>query len=113
VAGFNQFFDDINGTTSWRYGGAIDQKFTKNVFAGVEYTARVLDVPFIGPADELDHEEADEQLGRMYVFVTPHPWIALRAEFYAQLDARPVPAAQGFRKEQFVVSAAVEIARIE
>ena len=29
VAGFNQFFDDPNLTEAWRYGGAIDQKFTK------------------------------------------------------------------------------------
>ena len=29
VAGFNQFFDDSMLTDAWRYGGAIDQKFTK------------------------------------------------------------------------------------
>ena len=29
VAGFNQLFDDPNLTEAWRYGGAIDQKFTK------------------------------------------------------------------------------------
>src|SRR5262249_54444204 len=32
VAGFNQFFDDPNGTQAWLYGGAIDQKFTQDVF---------------------------------------------------------------------------------
>ena len=26
VAGFNQFFDDVNGTDAWRYGVGIDQK---------------------------------------------------------------------------------------
>ena len=35
VAGFNQFFDDLNGTEAWRYGGAIDQKFTDTIFGGV------------------------------------------------------------------------------
>ncbi|PLX52544.1 MAG: TonB-dependent receptor, partial [Desulfobulbaceae bacterium] len=30
VAGFNQFYDDVNATDSWRYGGAVDQKFTKD-----------------------------------------------------------------------------------
>ena len=29
VAGFNQFYDDFNGTEAWRYGGAIDQKFSQ------------------------------------------------------------------------------------
>ena len=38
VAGFNQFFDDLNGTDAWRYGGAIDQKFTKDLFGGVEFS---------------------------------------------------------------------------
>jgi tetratricopeptide (TPR) repeat protein len=31
VAGFNQFFDDANLAEAWRYGGAIDQKFTKSL----------------------------------------------------------------------------------
>lgn len=35
VAGFNQLFDDANLTESWRYGGAIDQKSTENIFGGV------------------------------------------------------------------------------
>ncbi|MGH8470924.1 MAG: TonB-dependent receptor domain-containing protein, partial [Gammaproteobacteria bacterium] len=36
VAGFNQFFDDFDLTEAWRYGGAIDQKFTSSLFGGVE-----------------------------------------------------------------------------
>ena len=28
VAGFNQFFDELNATDYWVYGGAVDQKFT-------------------------------------------------------------------------------------
>ena len=47
VAGFNQFFDDMNGTEAWRYGGAIDQKFTKDIFGGVEFSKRDLKVPFL------------------------------------------------------------------
>ena len=45
VAGFNQFFDDTNATEAWRYGGAIDQKFTKDLFGGVEFSKRDLKVP--------------------------------------------------------------------
>ena len=45
VAGFNQFFDDINGTEAWRYGVAIDQKFTKEIFGGIEYSGRNLKIP--------------------------------------------------------------------
>ena len=36
VAGFNQFFDDPNVTESWRYGVAVDQKFSKSIYGGVE-----------------------------------------------------------------------------
>ena len=47
VAGFNQFFDDFNLTKTWRYGGAIDQKFSRDVFGGVEVARRDLKVPFV------------------------------------------------------------------
>ena len=47
VAGFNQFFDDNNGTDAWRYGVAIDQKFTQDLFGGVEFSKRDLKWPFM------------------------------------------------------------------
>jgi tetratricopeptide (TPR) repeat protein len=76
VAGFNQFFDDFNLTETWRYGGAIDQKFSRDVFGGVEVVRRNLKVPF--PTREADW---NEDLGRAYLFWTPHPRLALRAEY--------------------------------
>jgi tetratricopeptide (TPR) repeat protein len=80
VAGFNQFFDDFNGTEAWRYGVAVDQKFTRNLFGGVEFSLRELQVPFIDP-DRVVTEDADEQLFRTYLFWAPHPYLALRAEY--------------------------------
>ena len=47
VAGFNQFFDDRNATDAWRYGAAIDQKFTSNIFGGAEFSRRDLTIPLI------------------------------------------------------------------
>ena len=47
VAGFNQFFDDPDGTEAWRYGVGWDQKFSGNIFGGVEYAIRDLTVPFL------------------------------------------------------------------
>jgi tetratricopeptide (TPR) repeat protein len=86
VAGFNQFFDDFNLTEAWRYGGAIDQKFTQGLFGGVEVSGRALKVPFldftVNPADPPTREaDWDEYLGRTYLFWTPHAWLALRAEY--------------------------------
>ncbi len=85
VAGFNQFFDDINGTDAWRYGGAVDQKFSKNVFGGIEYTVRTMSVPFFDVTDPVEprfrEEQQDEQIARTYLFWTPHDWFAVRAEY--------------------------------
>ena len=84
VAGFNQFFDDIDATDAWVYGGALDHKFTKNIYGGVEFTKRDLDVPYFigfGPAFETKEADWDESLGRAYLYWTPHEWLALRAEY--------------------------------
>jgi len=85
VAGFNQFFDDFDATNAWRYGVAVDQKFIHDVFAGVEFSQRDMDVPFLS-AQELGkltfrEEEQRERLARSYLFWTPHPWWALRLEY--------------------------------
>jgi outer membrane receptor protein involved in Fe transport len=101
VAGFNQFFDDNNGTKAWRYGGAIDQKFSRDIFGGVEFSKRDLEVPNIA-LGELDWEE---YLARTYLFWTPQEWLALRAEYMferfkleelADLDTHRVPLGINF-----------------
>ncbi|MDQ3774176.1 MAG: TonB-dependent receptor, partial [Pseudomonadota bacterium] len=112
VAGFNQFFDDANLTEAWRYGGAIDQKFTGSLFGGVELSKRDLTVPgLLDLSDPLNpvNRDADwnEYLGRAYLFWTPHPWLALRAQYLferferdligpTELDTQRVPLGIGF-----------------
>jgi tetratricopeptide (TPR) repeat protein len=90
VAGFNQFFFDASGTRSWRYGAAIDQKFSGNIFGGVEYSQRDLDVPYQNESITgitIDRVGWKERLGRAYLFLTPHPWVALSAEYqYERFD---------------------------
>lgn len=80
VAGFNQFFDDVNGTEAWRWGGGIDWRVTNELFVGAEATWRDLDVPIFQDDDAL-LEDWDEQAHGAYVFWTPIPEIALSAEF--------------------------------
>jgi tetratricopeptide (TPR) repeat protein len=82
VSGFNQFFDDSNLARSWRYGAAIDQKFTKDLFAGVEFSKRDLTIPFSGGVPPTP-QEADwsENLARSYLFWTPSVSLALRTEY--------------------------------
>jgi Flp pilus assembly protein TadD len=84
VAGFNQFFDDPSGTYGWSWGAAIDQKLGRYVFAGGEGTWRDLRVPhqIIGAGNvTVGKDPTRERVARAYVFITPHEWIAFRAEY--------------------------------
>jgi tetratricopeptide (TPR) repeat protein len=86
VAGFNQFFDDIESTQSWRYGVAVDQKFSKTIFGGVESSWRDLSVPipFTDPftgVTQVNRKDWREYLARPYLFWTPHEWVALSAQY--------------------------------
>lgn len=94
VAGFNQFFDDSNLTRSWRYGGAIDQKFTKELFGGIEFSKRDLTVPLTA------NQEVDwtEHLARTYLFWAPSPWLALRVEYQIERFRRDNLFVSGMRK---------------
>lgn len=86
VAGFNQFYDDFNATKAWRYGTGIDQKFTKNLFAGIEVSKRDLNVPATDQFGEAIRVGWREELARTYLFWTPHPWLAMRLEYqYEQI----------------------------
>ncbi|MFZ2451225.1 MAG: tetratricopeptide repeat protein [Methylovulum miyakonense] len=78
IAGFNQLFDDDNGTVAWRYGAGFDYQFTKNLAVGLEYTERNLDVPR-GLSASLDWKETQ---GKTYIYLTPHDWISISAEYF-------------------------------
>ena len=90
VAGFNQFFDELNATDYWRYGGAIDQKFSDKIFGGVEYTYRDLNVPYVdatGFDPEKENSNWDEKIARAYLFWAPCNYSSLTAEYrYEELD---------------------------
>jgi hypothetical protein len=95
VAGFNQFYDDINATKAWVYGAGVDQKFSPNIFGGAEVTYRDMEVPYFQdvatpPAPQsfvLRETDWEEYLGRAYLYWTPHDWFSLTAEYqYEKLD---------------------------
>ena len=84
VAGFNQFYDDIDLAKSWRYGVAVDQTFSRNIFGGLEFSRRDVKMPGINPTvspPSVEEFNAREYLARTYLFWTPHPWVALRTEY--------------------------------
>lgn len=103
VAGFNQFFDDVNATEAWRWGGGADWRITKELFVGAEATWRDLDVPFLldedgdGANDEAVLEDWDEQSHRAYLFWTPIPELSLSAEFaYDRFESEEGIGTDGF-----------------
>jgi len=84
VAGFNQFFDDIDGTVAWRYGAGVDHKFSKQLVSGLEYSERKLYIPgFVPSVDRSEH------VGRAYTYFTPHDWIAVGAEYFYETIKNP------------------------
>jgi TonB-dependent receptor-like protein len=67
IAGFNQFYDGINGTTSWNYGAGFDARLTENVYGGFELSWRDVDEPAPRPGREF-FEDRKEQLYRAYLY---------------------------------------------
>jgi outer membrane receptor protein involved in Fe transport len=81
VAGFNQFFDDINATISERVGLGYDVKLSKNVALGLEATSRDIEEPTTDVfSNDTIFEKREEQNNRLYVNWTPSNSIAVSAE---------------------------------
>jgi hypothetical protein len=65
VAGFNQFYDDVDGTKSTFAGTGIDIRLMRNVYVGAEAFWREIDDPiFLG--DKIYLEDGDENNLRAY-----------------------------------------------
>lgn len=79
VAGFNQLFDDINATSSWRYGLGADWRLRPGLYLGAEATWRYLDEP-VFVDDDVRFEDREEQLHRVYLNWAPLPRWAFTAE---------------------------------
>ena len=79
VAGFDQLFDDINGTSVWRYGVGADWQIAPNLFSGAEVTWRELSEPVFADGDA-QTENRSEQTHRAYLYWTPGPRWAVRGD---------------------------------
>ncbi|GJL58470.1 MAG: hypothetical protein NPIRA03_13270 [Nitrospirales bacterium] len=79
VAGFNQFFDDANGSITEQEGVALDLTLTKDLYAGFQLSHRELKWPSISNlATVFNDRREDRALG--YAYWAPHPWWAFTAE---------------------------------
>jgi outer membrane receptor protein involved in Fe transport len=82
VAGFNQFYDDGNLTEAWRYGAAVDQTLGRDLFAGLEYSERDLEISYLDlMTAEYKTAGWDESTGRAYLFWTPNDRISTSIEY--------------------------------
>jgi outer membrane receptor protein involved in Fe transport len=84
IAGFNQFYNDFEGTNAWRYGIALDQKFSKSIYGGAEFSLRDLKFPYTSVSASgllVRKEKWHERMGRAYAYWTPHKWFGLSAEY--------------------------------
>jgi tetratricopeptide (TPR) repeat protein len=94
VAGFNQFFFGAEGDRVWRYGVAVDQKLSRNIYGGVEFSVRDLDRAITvqtGPSLlGVVLRDWEERLGRAYLYLAPSRWLALSAEYLYEWFERDV-----------------------
>lgn len=82
VAGFNQFFDDLNGAKSWRYGLAIDQTISPKIHGGIEHSRRDIVSSIINTRSyEIEDGDWNESLTRAYLYWTPNALFAISAEY--------------------------------
>jgi tetratricopeptide (TPR) repeat protein len=93
VAGFNQFFDDPEGTSAWRYGVGVDQAVSHQLFVGAEVSRRDLTVPvrdFTTTPPSVFTQDEREDLARAYVYWALLDWLALSTEYqYERLKRDP------------------------
>lgn len=78
-AGFNQVFDDLDGTRWRRLGLGLDHRFGNGVAAGFEWSRRVLDVPRAGCGTADCVAAWQEGLHRAYLVVPIGDRFALSA----------------------------------
>jgi len=90
IAGFNQFYDDGNGTDSRRYGIALEKNY-ETLHFGMEVSKRDLEVPFPTALTNTTFQaDWKEQMGRAYAYWSPLNWFAARAEYQLETFKRPI-----------------------
>jgi tetratricopeptide (TPR) repeat protein len=91
LAGFNQLYDDTNGSDSTRYGVGLDHRLSSNLFTGFELTWRDLDRIRVSPGEAVPEEKEGEVFHRAYIYWAPYPFIGLGAEYqFEEFEREPV-----------------------
>lgn len=80
IAGFNQFFDEANGTQSKQYGLGFDSRISNKLSAGLEGSKRELDIPQFSGLTNVSFVTRDEEFYRAYINWAHSSALALTAE---------------------------------
>jgi len=92
VAGFNQFFDEINGTVSKVLGAGLDIHLTNHLTVGAELTRRNIDFPILLVPSGSVFENQYDDLIRGYLLWAASPHWTVRASVQQSTFSRtPVP----------------------
>jgi len=80
LAGFNQFFDDQNGTVSQGGGVAVDFKFAPTISGGLQVTRRKLTTPVFDFTGSVFFQQQREDVFSGYLYWLPSERISLSLE---------------------------------
>lgn len=80
VAGFNQLYDNSEGSKAWLYGAGLDHRFSRTVSGGLETVRRYVDsrVIRVQPA----YEDQNEESHTAYLYWTPNTNLAVSAQYH-------------------------------
>ena len=87
VAGFNQFYDGVEGEEAWRYGAAVDHRISSRFFGGFELSKRNLKVPTEifstdpVPSVDIQRFDGEEKFGRAYLHWTVGPTFIIGIDY--------------------------------
>jgi hypothetical protein len=81
VAGFNQFFDEVNGTRAWQYSVGIDYNPISFLFMGGELSWRKAE-----QFGKTPHRNGSHHLA--YLYWLPTEWLSFRAEYQYDMTDR-------------------------
>jgi len=89
IAGFNQLFDDINGTKSRRMGIGMDVHYDNKVFSGFEISNRNLSIPLFTLTSEYGFLSQNENLYYAYLYGVLHKNWTVKSEIQSESLSRP------------------------
>ncbi|SJM95570.1 FecR domain-containing protein [Crenothrix polyspora] len=89
IAGFNQSFDEFDGTGSWQYAFGVDYNPFDKLYLGGEVTWRNASAPVnkANNSTQVYFQRRDVLSHVAYFYWTPADWLALKAEYkYDKFD---------------------------